>query len=55
MGSGLLNGFAIEMATEALSPGVIRGWWFGGVDVAVERLGIDDFGLADGLVEDGVG
>lgn len=45
MGSGLLDGFAIEM-TAILTPGVVGSRRLGGVDVTIKGLGIHDFGLA---------
>jgi hypothetical protein len=53
IGSELLDRFAIEV-TAISAPGVIRIGWFGGLEVMIEGLGIDDFGLAGGFVEDGV-
>ena len=55
MGRGILDGFSIEVATETLAPGMIWGRRFGSMDLPIEGFGIDDFGLADGLVKDGVG
>jgi hypothetical protein len=53
MGSGFLDRFAVDMAAIG-TPGVIRGRGLGVFDVVVEGFGIDDFGLADGLVVEGV-
>jgi hypothetical protein len=54
IGSGFLEGFA-AFGVAKLAPGVIWSRRFRGFDMAIEGLGIDDFSLADGLVEDGVG
>lgn len=53
IGGGFLNGFTADMAAIS-TPGVIRGRGVGGLDVVVEGFGIHDFGLADGLVVEGV-
>ena len=53
MGRALLNGFVVEVQT-ILAPWVILSGWLVGCQVVIEGFGIDDFGLAGGLVEDGV-
>ena len=55
MGRGFLNRSTVDVVSEASAPGVIRSWGSGCTDLAVEGFGIDDFGLADGFVEDGEG
>ena len=54
MGKGLLNRLSVEVLAIA-APGVIGSRRRRGLDVSIEGLGIDDFSLAGGLVEDGVG
>ena len=52
MGSSLLNGFTADVAAIG-TPGVIRSG-VGDLDLVVEGFGVDDFGLADGFVVEGV-
>jgi hypothetical protein len=51
---GLLNGFAVEVATKGTPPGVIWGWGLGSSDLVVEGFGVDHLGLARRLMVDGV-
>ena len=53
MGGSLLDGFATEM-TAIGAPGVVGSGRFGDFELTVESFGIDHFGLADWLVENGV-
>ena len=52
---GLLGIFSSDGTGKVSTPGVVWGRWFRGSDLPIEGFGIDDFGLADGLVEDGEG
>ena len=54
IGRGFVDGFAIEMMA-ILMPGVIRSRGLRGFDLPIEGFGIDDFGLSDGFVVEGVG
>ena len=54
MGRDLQDRFPIQM-TPVSSPGVIFVGWLGDLELMIEGLGIDDFGLADRFMEDGVG
>jgi hypothetical protein len=54
MERGLLNRLSVEVLAIA-APGVIGSRRGRGLAVSIEGFGIDDFSLAGGLVEDGVG
>ena len=53
MGRSLWDGFATDM-TAIGTPGVVRSGWFRDFELMVESFGVDHFGLADWLVENGV-
>ena len=54
MGSNLLKGFAVEMMAIG-APGMIAGRGIGGLDVAIQRLGIHHFRLTWRLLVNCVG
>ena len=54
IGKSFLDWFSIDVAA-IRSPGVLRGGRLWGLDLPIEGLGIHNFSLADGFMEDGVG
>ena len=52
---GILERFSIEVVAVAATPWVVWGWGGGGLHLAIQSFGINDFSLADRFVKDRVG